>query len=109
MAIKLLVNQLRPQDRVAITVYAGSAGMALPSTPGNRKNDIIESLDRLEARGSTAGSAGIQLAYKIAKENFIAQGNNRVILATDGDFNVGPSSDGELVRIIEEKRKTVFF
>jgi Ca-activated chloride channel family protein len=104
-ALKLLVNQLRSQDRVAITVYAGSAGLVLPSTPGNRKNTIIEALDRLSAGGSTAGGAGIQLAYETAKRHFIPNGNNRVILATDGDFNVGPSSDAELVRLIEQKRK----
>jgi Ca-activated chloride channel family protein len=104
-AIKLLVGQLREQDRVAITVYAGNAGLVLPSTPGNKKETIIDALDQLSAGGSTAGGAGIQLAYKTASDHFIKDGNNRIILATDGDFNVGPSSDGELVRMIEEKRK----
>lgn len=108
-AFKLLTNQLRSKDRVAIVVYAGSAGLVLPSTEGDRKNTILEALDRLEAGGSTAGSEGIRLAYETAKRNFIPNGNNRVILATDGDFNVGPSSDGELERIIEQKRKEGVF
>ncbi|MBN1758718.1 MAG: VWA domain-containing protein [Chitinispirillaceae bacterium] len=108
-ALKLLVGNLREQDHVAITVYAGNAGLVLPSTRGNEKQTIIAALDRLEAGGSTAGGAGIQLAYATAVEHFIKDGNNRVILATDGDFNVGPSSDGELVRMIEEKRKAGIF
>ncbi len=108
-AFKLLINQLREEDRVAIVVYAGAAGLVLPSTPGNDKQKILDALNRLNAGGSTAGSAGIKLAYKIAKENFAESGNNRVILATDGDFNIGPSSDGELVRLIEEKRKQGIF
>ena len=103
-AFRLLVQQLRPQDRVAIVVYAGAAGLVLASTPGSEKERILETIDQLEAGGSTAGGAGIQLAYRVAKENFIPGGNNRVILATDGDFNVGVSSDAELVRMIEEKR-----
>ncbi len=105
-AFKYLVEQLRPQDRVAIVVYAGAAGMVLESTPGTNKAKIMTSLDMLEAGGSTAGGAGIKLAYKIAKENFIHGGNNRVILGTDGDFNVGVSSSSELVRLIEEKRES---
>ncbi len=104
-AFKLLVNQLRPQDRVAIVVYASAEGLVLPSTPGSDKKTILEMLDKLEAGGCTAGAAGIQLAYKTAKENFIKNGNNRVILATDGDFNVGVSSTGELIRMIEQKRE----
>ena len=108
-SLKMLTEQMRDKDRIAIVVYAGNAGLVLPSTPGNQKEKIIEALDKLEAGGSTAGGAGIQLAYKIAKENFMKEGNNRVILATDGDFNVGASSDGELVRIIEEKRKDNIF
>jgi Ca-activated chloride channel family protein len=104
-AFRLLVPQLRDQDRVAIVVYAGNAGLVLPSTPGSQKEVILEAIDRLTAGGSTAGGAGIQLAYRVAKENFIREGNNRVILATDGDFNVGVSSDAELVQLIEEKRK----
>jgi Ca-activated chloride channel family protein len=103
-SLQLLVDQLRPQDRVAIVVYAGNAGLVLPSTPGSNREAILESLNRLEAGGSTAGGQGIQLAYAIARENFIAHGNNRVILATDGDFNVGVSSESELVHLIEGER-----
>jgi Ca-activated chloride channel family protein len=103
-AFKYLVEQLRPQDKVAIVVYAGAAGLVLKSTPGSEKPKITAALDLLEAGGSTAGGAGIQLAYKVAKENFIHGGNNRVILATDGDFNVGVSSSSEMVRMIETKR-----
>jgi Ca-activated chloride channel family protein len=103
-SFKLLVNQLREEDRVAIVVYAGQSGLVLPSTSGAEKNRIISVLDSLHAGGSTAGGAGIQLAYKVARENFIKGGNNRVILATDGDFNVGVSSDAELERLIEERR-----
>jgi len=105
-SLKLLVDQLRPQDKVAIVAYAGNAGLVLASTPGDRKISIKEAIDRLEAGGSTAGGAGIQLAYKIAKENFNKEGNNRVILCTDGDFNVGASSDDALERMIEEERKS---
>ena len=108
-AFKLLVTQMRPKDRVAITVYAGSAGLVLPSTPGDQKEKIIAALESLGAGGSTAGAAGIELAYKVAKENLIQGGNNRVILATDGDFNVGASNDAELERIIEEKRNQGIF
>jgi Ca-activated chloride channel homolog len=104
-AFKMLVNQLRPQDRVAIAVYASAEGLALPSTPGSDKKTILEVLDHLEAGGCTAGAAGIQLAYRTAKENFIKDGNNRVILATDGDFNVGVSNTGDLIRMIEQKRE----
>jgi len=104
-AFKLLVNELSPRDRVAITVYAGAAGLVLPSTAMSQKDRIISAIERLNAGGSTAGGAGIQLAYKVAEENLIPGGNNRVILATDGDFNVGVSSTSELVRMIEEKRE----
>lgn len=104
-AFRLLVDQLRPEDRVAIVVYAGAAGLVLPSTAGSNKPAIMAAIDQLEAGGSTAGGAGIKLAYDVAKQNFIAEGNNRVILATDGDFNVGVSSEGELVRLIEERKK----
>ena len=104
-AFRLLVNELRPQDRVALVVYAGNAGLVLPSTAGDRKERILEAIDRLEAGGSTAGGAGLRLAYDVAKQNFMAKGNNRVILATDGDFNVGVSSDAELVKMIEERRE----
>ncbi|NES81323.1 MAG: VWA domain-containing protein [Moorea sp. SIO2B7] len=103
-AFRLLVNELREEDRVAIVVYAGSAGLVLPSTPGNEKDKILDAIGRLQAGGSTAGRQGIKLAYEVAKNNFKKSGNNRVILATDGDFNVGLSSDADLVRLIEEKR-----
>ncbi len=104
-AFSLLVEQLRPQDQVAIVVYAGAAGVVLEPTPGNQKEQILAALDKLSAGGSTAGGEGILLAYKIAQQQYKADANNRVILASDGDFNVGVSSDGELTRIIEEKRK----
>jgi len=105
--LRILTNQLKPQDRVAIVVYAGSSGLVLPST--NDKNKISESLNSLEAGGSTNGGQGIRLAYKIAEDNFIANGNNRVILATDGDFNVGLTSDDELVKLVEQKRNSNIF
>jgi Ca-activated chloride channel homolog len=108
-SIKLLIDQLREQDRVAIVVYAGAAGLVLPSTSGERKQTIKEALDKLRAGGSTAGGAGIKLAYKVAQENFIKGGNNRVILASDGDFNIGVSSDAEMQRLIEEKRESGVF
>ena len=108
-AFRLLVNQLRPEDRVAIVVYAGSAGLVLPSTPGSDKDKILAAINNLEAGGSTAGGEGIKLAYKIARENYLAEGNNRIILATDGDFNVGIASDTQLVKLIEEKRKQGVF
>lgn len=103
-SLRLLVDQLREEDRVAIVVYAGAAGLVLPSTSGVDKARITAAIDALEAGGSTAGGAGIRLAYSVAKENFIHEGNNRVVLATDGDFNVGASSDGEMERLIEQKR-----
>ena len=101
----LLVDQLRPADRIAIVVYAGSSGLVLPSTPGNQKQKIKESLNRLSAGGSTAGGAGLKLAYQVAEENFMEKGNNRIILATDGDFNVGSSSNAEMERLIEKERE----
>ncbi len=108
-AFGLLVNQLRASDRVAIVVYAGAAGLVLPSTRGSEKQAIHDAIGRLSAGGSTAGAAGIQLAYQVAQEHFIKGGNNRIILATDGDFNVGTSSTGELVDLIENKRKAGVF
>lgn len=108
-SLKILLDQLRPMDRVAIVVYAGSAGVVLPSTSVAEKGKIIKALDQLQAGGSTAGGAGIELAYKLAQENFIRTGNNRVVLATDGDFNVGVSSKGDLESLIEEKRKSGVF
>jgi Ca-activated chloride channel family protein len=107
--LELLVNQLRPQDRVAIVVYAGNAGLVLPSTRGSDKGAVLSAIQALEAGGSTAGGAGIKLAYDVARQNFLDRGNNRVILATDGDFNVGASSDGELEQLIESERKDNIF
>ena len=103
-SFKMLVDGLSEEDRVAIVVYAGAAGLVLPATPGSEKEMIKEALDKLEAGGSTAGGEGLKLAYEVAEKNFIKNGNNRVILATDGDFNIGISSTSELVRFIEEKR-----
>jgi Ca-activated chloride channel family protein len=108
-SFKLLTEQLRPSDKVAIVVYAGTSGLVLPSTPGNQKTKIKDALDKLSAGGSTAGGEGIELAYKVASENFIKGGNNRVILATDGDFNVGSSSDEDMEKLIEKKRKSGVF
>jgi Ca-activated chloride channel family protein len=108
-SIKLLIEQLREEDKVSMVVYAGQAGLVLPSTSGAQKQKIRDAVDRLEAGGSTAGGAGIQLAYKVAKENFIKKGNNRVILCTDGDFNVGLSSDASLVQLIEKERESGVF
>lgn len=108
-SLKLLVNNLRDKDRVAIVVYAGAAGEVLPSTSGGDKQKIKEALENLSAGGSTAGGAGIQLAYKIAKQNFMKGGNNRIILCTDGDFNVGISSNDGLQKLIEEERKSGVF
>jgi Ca-activated chloride channel family protein len=105
-SFQLLVKQLTSKDRVAIVVYAGSSGEVLPSTPGDHGSEIIAALDRLSAGGSTNGGAGIQLAYSIAQKQFIKNGVNRVILATDGDFNVGPSSDEELKQLIKEKKRS---
>ncbi len=108
-SLKLLVNNLRDEDRVAIVVYSGSAGEKLPSTSGSDKQKIREAIDELTAGGSTAGGAGIKLAYKIAKQNFVKGGNNRIILCTDGDFNVGVSSDEGLEKLIEQERKSGVF
>jgi len=104
-ALRMLVDQLRPQDRVSLVAYAGNAGLVLDATPGDRKGEILAAIDRLEAGGSTAGGAWIRLAYEVARRNFARGGNNRVVLATDGDFNVGASSDAEMFRLIEEKRR----
>ena len=108
-AFSLLINNLREKDKVAIVVYAGAAGCVLPSTNGSNKNTILEAINKLESGGSTAGGAGIKLAYKIARENFIEGGNNRIILATDGDFNVGASSDGEMEDLITKERSSGIF
>jgi Ca-activated chloride channel homolog len=108
-SLRILVNQLKPQDRVAIVVYAGASGLVLPSTSAAEKGEIFAALDNLQAGGSTNGGAGIGLAYTVALNNFIQGGNNRVILATDGDFNVGLSGDDELVNLIENKRRSGVF
>jgi Ca-activated chloride channel family protein len=108
-AFGLLVNELRPQDHVAIVVYAGAAGLVLESTPGNKKDAIMNAINNLEAGGSTAGGAGLKLAYSVASENFIKGGNNRIILATDGDFNVGESSNGGMERLVEDNRDRGIF
>lgn len=105
-SLNMLVDNIREEDKIALVVYAGNAGLVLPSTEGSNKEKIKDAIDDLEAGGSTAGGSGILLAYKIAKENFIKNGNNRVLLATDGDFNVGLSSDDELVRLIEKERES---
>lgn len=106
---ELLVDQLCEEDRVAIVVYAGSSGLVLPSTSGANKGRILNALNQLESGGSTAGGEGIELAYRVARQHFKEGGNNRIILATDGDFNVGASSDEEMVNLIEEKRKSGVF
>jgi len=108
-SVRMLMDKMRPDDRMAIVVYAGAAGVVLPSTPFKNKEEILTALEKLNAGGSTAGGQGIDLAYKIAQEHFIKEGNNRIILATDGDFNVGKSSDKALVQLIEEKRKSGVF
>jgi Ca-activated chloride channel homolog len=108
-SLKKLARQMRQEDRISIVVYAGNAGLVLEPTPGSRKDAILKAIDDLEAGGSTAGGKGIELAYATAKKTFMPKGNNRVILATDGDFNVGASSDGALVRLIEKKRKEGVF
>lgn len=103
-SLKLLLEKLRPEDRVAIVVYAGNSGLVLPSTSCSEKEEILKALDNLKAGGSTAGGAGLKLAYKVAQQNFITDGNNRIVLATDGDFNVGQSSNGDMLRLIENHR-----
>jgi len=108
-SLNMLVENLREQDTISIVAYAGSAGLVLPATSGYDKQRIKKAINRLQSGGSTAGGAGINLAYKMAKQNFIHSGNNRVIIATDGDFNVGVSSEGELVRLIESKREDHIF
>ncbi len=108
-AIRMLVETLDRWDRVAIVAYAGAAGLVLDSTGGDDELTVLDALDRLDAGGSTAGGAGIQLAYEVAERNFIDGGLNRVILATDGDFNVGISDQGSLVRMIREKAQSGVF
>ncbi len=103
--LRQLARELGENDRVAIVVYASSEGLALPSTTGDKQETILGALNRLRAGGSTAGGAGIQLAYQIAEDNFITGGTNRVVLCTDGDFNVGVTSTAELERMVEQKAK----
>jgi Ca-activated chloride channel family protein len=105
-SLKMLVDQLRPIDHVAMVVYAGAAGLVLPATPGDQKQKIKDAIDQLGAGGSTAGGAGIKLAYSIARQNFKKGGNNRIVMATDGDFNVGLSSDKDMEQLIEEERQS---
>lgn len=105
-SMKMLVDQLRPVDQVSMVVYAGAAGLMLPTTPGDQKQKIKDAIDQLGAGGSTAGGAGIKLAYSVARQNFKKGGNNRIVMATDGDFNVGLSSDKDMERLIEEERQS---
>ena len=107
--LRLLVRQLRPQDHVALVVYAGAAGLVLPPTPGSQPRVILDAIDRLQAGGSTAGGAGLRLAYSTARQSFKKEGNNRVILASDGDFNVGESSDAALEQLIVDQRESGVF
>ena len=108
-SLKMLVRRLDRRDRVALVVYAGRAGLVLPSTPGDRQEDLLEAIDRLKAGGSTNGGEGIQLAYDIAAREFIRGGVNRVVLATDGDFNVGTTDEGSLVRLVQQKAERGVF
>lgn len=108
-AMRLLVDKLTEKDRVAIVIYAGGSGLALSSTSGKEKEKILQALEELQAGGSTNGAEGIELAYKVAADNFIKGGVNRVILATDGDFNIGVTNQGDLIRLIEAKAKTGVF
>jgi len=108
-AFGLLVEQLRPVDRVGIVVYAGNSGVVLEPTPGDEKDVILSAIQELRAGGGTAGEAGIRGAYRLAEEHLDAEGIHRVVLATDGDFNIGPSSDAEMIRLIEEKRESGVF
>jgi Ca-activated chloride channel family protein len=103
-SLKMLTDQLREKDKISIVVYAGNAGVALPTTSGSEKTTIKNAIDALEAGGSTNGGAGIELAYQIAQQHFMHEGNNRIILCTDGDFNIGASSDDDVVRLIEKER-----
>jgi Ca-activated chloride channel homolog len=108
-AMRMLVDTLTAHDRIAIVVYAGASGLVLPSTPGDRKETIHQAIARLEAGGSTNGAAGIRLAYQMARQHFVRGGVNRVVLATDGDFNVGVTSQDELIRLIEAERESGVF
>lgn len=103
-SLRFLVNEMRSEDKIAIVVYAGAAGLVLPSTSGDRKALILAAIDSLNASGGTAGGEGLMLAYKTARKNFMANGNNRIILCTDGDFNVGASSDSAMLTLVEKER-----
>lgn len=105
-ALRALVQQLRNKDKIAIVTYAGAASVALPATPGSEKSKILDVINQLHAGGSTAGESGINLAYETATNSFMKNGNNRIILATDGDFNVGVSSENELEKLVQHKRET---
>lgn len=105
-SIRLLVRQLDQNDRIAVVVYAGAAGLVLPPTPGNRGGEIMAAIDRLQAGGSTNGAAGIDLAYEMARQGFIAGGVNRILLATDGDFNVGTTNFESLIDLVERQRNS---
>ena len=107
--LQMLAREPGARDHVALVVYAGAAGVVLHPTPGDQHAAILEALGRLQAGGSTAGGAGIQAAYRLAAENFQEGAINRVILATDGDFNIGASSDAEMVKLIEDERETGVF
>jgi len=108
-SFRLLVNELRDEDYVSIVVYAGAAGLVLEPTSGKDKKTILHALDRLQAGGSTAGGAGLRLAYKTAKEHFVENGNNRIILATDGDFNVGVSSNASMEELVDKEKENGIF
>lgn len=108
-SLSMLAGHLTERDRVAIVVYAGASGLVLPSTSGSDRTAILAAIDALEAGGSTNGGAGIQLAYQVASQHFIQNGVNRVVLATDGDFNVGVTNQGDLLRLIEQRRTTGIF
>src|ERR1044072_5648808 len=99
-SLRTLANQLTARDRVAVVVYAGASGLVLPSTPGDQRGEIISAVERLQAGGSTNGGSGIQLAYRVAEQNFIRGGTNRVVLATDGDLHVGLTGGGRLVKVV---------
>jgi Ca-activated chloride channel homolog len=108
-SLRMLLEGMNEEDRIAIAVYAGASGLALPSTTCDKKMQIAAALDELQAGGPTNGGQGIELAYKTAQKHFIKEGINRVILATDGDFNVGVTSSSDLIRLIEEKREAGVF
>jgi Ca-activated chloride channel family protein len=108
-SIALLVPALTAADRISLVVYAGASGLVLPATPGDRHEEILAAINRLQAGGSTNGGAGIELAYKVASENFVPGGINRVLLATDGDFNVGVTNKSDLVDLIEKEAKSKVF